>query len=94
MCFTFDARPDWRDRMGAVTHVDGTARIQTVDAADNPLFFDLLGRHAGLTGDPLVLNTSFNLNGQPIVETPRDALMTFFGCGLDDLIIGPFHVVK
>ena len=92
MSATVDVLKPWQAQ--AVTHVDGTARLQTVTEKDNPLFHALLTSYGQYSGAPMVLNTSFNLKGQPIVETPRDALMTFFGCGLDDLIIGDFHVSK
>lgn len=75
----------------ATAHVDQTSRVQTV--SEGP-FADLLKAFHKLTGCPALLNTSFNLKGQPIVESPRDALMTFFGCGLDALVIGNFIVEK
>lgn len=73
----------------AVTHVDGTSRVQTVRSSDNALFYALVKEAGGV-----VLNTSFNLKGQPIVETPRDAIMTFYGSGLDALFMGNVRVVK
>ncbi len=94
MCFTTPAITPSDDALGAVVHVDGTSRLQTVAPDANPLFHRLLGRHAERSGIPVVLNTSFNLKGQPIVETPRDALMTFYGCGLDQLVIGNCLVGK
>lgn len=94
MCFTLDVLESKAEAIPAVTHVDQTARVQTVRSSDNELFYELLRGYRNCTGVPLVLNTSFNLKGQPIVETPRDALMTFFGCGLDTLIMGNFIVRK
>lgn len=94
MCFTTPAVAPDDDALGAVVHVDGTSRLQTMTADANPLFHRLLGRYAERSGVPVVLNTSFNLKGQPIVETPRDALMTFYGCGLDHLIVGNHLVSK
>lgn len=94
MSFTVDAVPEKAAEVAAVVHVDGTARIQTVRSSDNPLYCDLIRNYARHTGRPVILNTSFNLKGQPIVETPRDALMTFFGCGLDALVMGNFVVRK
>jgi carbamoyltransferase len=93
MCFTVDATEKASRTLKAVVHVDDTARVQTVRSTDNELFYALLKNYAEDGGVPAVLNTSFNLKGQPIVETPRDALMTFFGCGLDALVIGN-HVVR
>jgi carbamoyltransferase len=94
MSFTVDAVPEKADSIRAVVHADGTARLQTVDSATNETYYDLISKYHKLTGTPVVLNTSFNLKGQPIVETPRDAIMTFFGCGLDALVMGNFVVRK
>lgn len=94
MTVAFRVRPEWRELLGAVTHVDGTARVQTVDENTLPEFHRLIAAFDELTGVPAVLNTSFNVRGQPIVETPRDALATLAGSGLDALFIGPFLVRK
>jgi carbamoyltransferase len=75
------------DRIPGVVHVDGTARVQTVRREDNPLFHALISAFADLTGVPVVLNTSFNVRGQPIVETPDEAVETLLDCGLDALAI-------
>ena len=87
-------RPEKLELVSAVCHVDGTARVQTVSKASDPLFFELLQRFKCLTGVPLCLNTSFNVKGEPIVCSPSDALRCFFSTGLDSLIIGSFLVVK
>lgn len=94
MCFTVPANEKAASTVPAVVHVDGTARLQTVRSSDNELYYDLIRQYSQKSDVPVILNTSFNLKGQPIVETPRDALMTFYGCGLDDLFIGPFHISK
>jgi carbamoyltransferase len=94
MCFTVDARPGNRSKIAAVVHVDGTARLQTVRSSDNEIYYDLIRKYGKITGTPVILNTSFNLKGQPIIESPRDALMTFFGCGMDALVMGNFVVQK
>ena len=94
MTFTLKAKPEMADKMGAVVHVDGTSRVQTVRSSNNEIYYDLIRKYAAITGSPVIMNTSFNLKGQPIVETPRDALMTFFGCGLDALFIGNYLVEK
>lgn len=78
----------------AVVHVDGTMRCQTVDAATNPRYHALLRAFEARTGVPVVLNTSFNVKGEAIVCTPRDALRTFFATGIDALAIGAFIVHK
>jgi carbamoyltransferase len=76
----------------AVTHVDGTARVHVVHAAANPLFHELLRTFGAVTGTPVLLNTSFNLKGEPIVASPVQALATFFRSGLDVLYLGAFRV--
>ena len=94
MCFAVDTVPEKVGSIPAVVHVDGTARIQTVRSSDNELYYDLIRKYRNITGMPVILNTSFNLKGQPIIDSPRDALMTFYGCGLDALIMGNFLVRK
>ncbi len=79
-----------KDNIPAVTHVDGTARVQTVNADQNPKFYSLIKEFQKLTGVPVVLNTSFNDSGEPIVETPEDAVRTFKSTNLDALIIGDY----
>jgi carbamoyltransferase len=78
----------------AVTHVDGTARIQTVAAAANPSYYELIDEFRRRTGVPLVLNTSFNIKGEPIVETPSDAVESFLRCGMDALVFPGWVVLK
>lgn len=94
MSFTVDAVKEKSNQIAAVVHVDNTARVQTVRSSDNEIFYDLIRQYGQLSGNPVIMNTSFNLKGQPIVETPRDAIMTFFGCGLDALVLGNFVVQK
>ena len=81
-------------KIPAVTHVDNTARVQTVDKSVNPIFYDLILEFNKITKIPILLNTSFNLNGEPIVCTPKDAIRTFFSCGLDILVLGNFVIKK
>jgi len=87
-------KQQWRSRLGAVTHVDGTARLQTVERDVNPKFYDVIKAFEKLTGVPVLLNTSFNLNGEPIVCTPEHAIRTFYSCGLDILVMGPYVIRK
>ena len=87
-------RPDKRELVPAVVHVDGSCRIQTVSKAINPRFHEYIRAFEELTGVPVVLNTSFNLNGEPIVCTPTDAIRTFFSCGLEYLVLGDFLIAK
>src|SRR5207248_11547380 len=77
-----------RSEIPAVTHVDYSARIQTVHANTNPLFHRLLKRFKEMTGCPLLVNTSFNVRGEPIVCTPEDAFRCFMGTELDLLVMG------
>lgn len=84
--FMLRACPVLRPEVPAITHVDGTSRIQTVTAADNSSFYELISSFHRLTGVPLVLNTSLNTKGLPIDETPADALATLLGSGLDYLV--------
>lgn len=78
----------------AVTHVDGTGRLQTVMKELNPRFYNLILEFKNITGIPIVLNTSFNIRGEPIVETPSDAIKCFLGTGIDELFIGNFYIQK
>ncbi|MBF9238679.1 carbamoyltransferase [Hymenobacter sp. BT683] len=90
----FPLRPEVQARLPAVTHDDGTGRLQSVRAADNPLFHQLLLDFEQLSGFPVLLNTSFNVNGMPLVESPADALDCYFQSGLDALVLGPFLLRK
>lgn len=94
MLFVYQVRPEMAGRIPAVRHVDGTARIQTVARAHNPLMHALLSQFAALTGVPILVNTSFNTRGEPIVCTPRDALESFCTTPLDALAIGSFLLEK
>jgi predicted NodU family carbamoyl transferase len=94
MTSTFTVRPSVRDRIPAVTHVDGTARVQTVSKEISPLYHRLISEVDRRTGVPVVLNTSFNIKGQPIVENPNQAISTFYGSGLDMLVAGSFVLEK
>ena len=87
-------RPEWRDRIPAIVHVDGTARVQTVTEDTNPILYRLLREFEALTGVPVLLNTSFNVKGEPIVETPRDAIACFLTTGIDHLILHDTMVSK
>jgi carbamoyltransferase len=87
-------RADRRAQIPAVTHVDGTARLQTVTEAENPLYHRLISRFAARTGVPVVLNTSLNLRGEPIVHRPAEALADFLGSDLDALFLGTLMAEK
>jgi carbamoyltransferase len=92
MLFTQRVRPGWQKRIPAVVHVDGTARIQTVDAEAEPLVARMLEAFERRTGVPVVVNTSLNTAGRPIVDDPRDALECFGSTPVDALALGPFLV--
>jgi carbamoyltransferase len=92
MLFTHGVRDEWRARIPAVVHVDGTARIQTVHAAAEPLVARMLTAFERRTGVPVVVNTSLNTAGRPMVDDPRDALECFGSAPVDLLAIGPFVV--
>ena len=80
-------RPEWRSAIPEVVHRDGSARLQTVHRASNPLYHALLREFGAIAGIPILINTSFNRRGMPIVETPREAVSFFLECELDVLAI-------
>lgn len=92
MLFVHDVAAEWRERIPAVVHVDGTARIQSVDRSDEPLVARMLEAFEQRTGLPVVVNTSLNTAGRPMVDDPRDALECFGSAPIDLLAIGPFAV--
>jgi carbamoyltransferase len=94
MILTAQVRPEKRAVIPSVTHVDGSARPQTVEKEINPLYWRLIDGFGRRTGVPVVMNTSFNLRGEAIVNTPTDAIRTFFSSGMDYLVIGNFVVEK
>src|SRR5579875_1607345 len=94
MLFVHDVAPRWRDRIPAVVHVDGTARVQTVDPAGQPLLAALLTAFEQRTGLPVLVNTSLNTAGRPMVDDIRDALECFGATPVDALAIGPFLVSR
>jgi carbamoyltransferase len=94
MILTNPVRPEKRGIIPSVTHVDGSARPQTVEKDINPLYWDLINEFGKRTGVPVVMNTSFNLRGEAIVNTPTDAVRTFFSSGMDALVIGSYMVEK
>lgn len=87
-----DVRPQYRCQLPAITHVNGSARVQTVSAEGNPEFHALLEAVGAATGRQMVLNTSFNVKGQPIVNTPEEAIATFLGTGIDCLFLHNIRV--
>ena len=94
MLIAKNVRPEWRDKIPAIVHVDGTARVQTVREATNPTLYRLLKEFDALTGVPVLINTSFNVKGEPIIETPRDAVICFLTTGIDHLVMHDMLVSK
>lgn len=94
MLFVVPVREEYRDRLPAVTHVDGTARVQVVGREHNPRLWRLIGAFGDLTGVPVLLNTSFNLRGQPIIRDPWTAVSTYRRSGLDHLVLGDRFVTR
>ncbi len=87
MSVIYGVLPDRIKGMEGVTHVDGTARLQTVSEEQNPLFYKIIQEYGKISGTPVILNTSFNINAQPIIRTVYDAVLTFLCCGIDGLLI-------
>jgi carbamoyltransferase len=94
MISVVDVRPETQASLPAITHVNGSARLQTVSASDNPDFHTLLLAVGKTTGRQMVLNTSFNVKGQPIVNTPDEAIETFLGTGIECLFLENYHVTR
>ena len=94
MISVVDVRPEVRAQLPAITHVNGSARLQTVSGKDNPDFHALLLAVGETTGRQMVLNTSFNVKGQPIVNTPAEAIETFLGTGIEHLFMENYHVTR
>ncbi|MEV4702699.1 carbamoyltransferase C-terminal domain-containing protein [Actinoplanes sp. NPDC049316] len=92
MLFVHKVKPEWKDRIPAVTHVDGTARVQTVHTETEPVVAEMLAEFERLTGLPVVVNTSLNTAGRPMVDTPREAMELFGSAPVDLLALGPFAV--
>jgi carbamoyltransferase len=94
MLLVFPVRAECRPQLPAITHVDGTARVQTVSRRANPRYYDLLEAFGRRTGVPILLNTSFNVRGEPIVCSPQDAVDCFRGTEMDYLVLGDLLVRK
>lgn len=93
MLHVYKIRPEWRERLSAVNHVDDTGRLQTVAREENPLYYDLIKTFESKTGVPVILNTSFNEN-EPIVHEPAEAIECFMRTKMDTLVIGSFVCKK
>jgi len=94
MSGVFPVRQEWREKLAAITHVDGTARVQVLDQGMAPRLYALLKAYGRLSGIPILLNTSFNLAGEPIVNRSVEGYLTFRRCGIDVLVAGEARVTK
>jgi carbamoyltransferase len=94
MLFVYDVLSDRAARIPAVCHIDGTARIQTINRDQNPRYYELLRAFQSRTGVPVLVNTSFNTRGRPIVCSPQDALECFWTTPLDALVMGTYLLTK
>ena len=94
MLMVYPIRKEWHEKIPSVTHVDGTGRLQTVRRHQNPLYYDLIKEFGRITGIPIMINTSFNIRGEPIICTPYDAYKCMMGTGIDYLVIDKFLVKR
>ncbi len=94
MILNFDVPKESQSKIPGVIHIDGSVRAQTVSKRINPKYWEMINSFYKQTDVPVILNTSFNIKGEPIVCTPKDAIRTFFSCGLDYLAIGDYLVSK
>lgn len=94
MSFVLDVKPEWREQLPAITHVDGSARLQTVSRASNPRYWELIDAFGRKSGIPILLNTSFNNNAEPIVDSIDDAVVCYLTSGLDYLVVGDYLARK
>ncbi len=94
MLMVYPVKKEWREKIPSVTHVDGSGRLQTIEIKDNPLYYALIKEFGKLSGIPILVNTSFNIRGEPIVCTPYDAYRCMMGTGIDCLVIGKYLVKR
>ena len=94
MLYVVDVKKNKRDIVPAITHVDGTGRLQTVHRATAPRYYRLIELFGEATGVPMILNTSFNLRGEPIVNTPREAFSTFSIGQMDGLVLDHYLIER
>ena len=94
MLMVYPIKKQWHSKIPSVTHVDGSGRLQTIRRNQNPLYYDLIKEFGKISGIPILINTSFNIRGEPIVCTPSDAYKCMMGTGIDYLLIGDFLVKR
>lgn len=94
MLMVYPTKEEWKKTLPAVVHVDGSARVQTVKAERNPLYYETIRAFGALSGVPVVINTSFNIRGEPMVLTPEDAYLCMMGTGIDYMVMGRYLVAR
>jgi carbamoyltransferase len=94
MLLVYPFKKSVQSKVPAVVHVDGTGRLQTIDQKSNPKYYQLINTYYHKTGIPLILNTSFNVKGEPIVCTPADAIKCFLTTEIDYLLLGNYLIKK
>ncbi len=94
MLMVYPIKKEWHKKIPAVTHVDGSGRLQTIRRNDNPLYYDLIKEFGKLSKVPILINTSFNIRGEPIVCSPKDAYRCMMGTGIDYLVMGKFLIKR
>ncbi|MBL7055065.1 carbamoyltransferase [Candidatus Woesearchaeota archaeon] len=94
MLMVYPIRKEWRNKIPSVTHVDGSGRLQTIRRPQNHLYYDVIKEFGRLSGIPILINTSFNIRGEPIVCTPYDAYKCMMGTGIDCLVMGKFLIKR
>ena len=94
MLMACEVKEDWRDKIPATTHVDNSCRPQSINRSQNQVIHSALSKFKEMSGVPVFMNTSFNVAGEPLVDSPQDAINTFLNCGLDALILGNYCVIK
>ena len=94
MLMVYPIKESFRDKIPAVTHVDGSGRLQTIRRKQNELYYDLIKKFGELSGVPILINTSFNIRGEPIVCTPEDAYRCMMGTGIDKLVLGNYLITR
>ena len=92
MLMVYPIKKKWHSTIPSVTHVDGSGRLQTIDKKQNPLYYSLIKEFGRLSKIPILINTSFNIRGEPIVCSPYDAYKCMMGTGIDCLVIGKYLV--
>jgi carbamoyltransferase len=94
MSFAFNVRSEWREKLESITHVDGTARVQTLRKEHNPWLYDLISEFEKISGHGVLLNTSFNVNGMPILSTVREAFQVLTSTQMDGIVVQNTLVIK